>query len=258
LVDNTYDTDNYRYAAYRRSFRTKRIRRFPRIESFSWDKYFSAKNFRTSAEKRNLAEYKKNIRTVIKYIPKEHISNLKGLEVKNESHVSRGMANSKKIILNTGTIASENELMAVFIHEIGHVVDLGNLKGRHGKKTVFYDYKTPILSDDPSMKFYRISWKSANRRRLDSTKVDFVSGYAMSNPFEDFAEHYLFYRIHGEKFRKLAKKSENLDRKYHFFREYVFNEKEFQKEKTDENIVPEVIWDATLINFDVKALVANK
>lgn len=247
-------TESYHSAAlYRGRFRMGRIRRFPRIKTASsWSGYFSARNFKTSSEQEQLIEYKKNIRSLLKNLPKNHVSKLKSLEVRNESHVSRGMANSKKIILNTGTIETEKELVAILVHEIGHIADLGSLVGDKGKRTRFYDGKVPILEDDPSYKYYRISWKDSKTRKEDSQIQDFVTGYAMSNVFEDFAEHYLFYRLHGEKFRKLAEHSEVLQAKYDFFKTYVFRRKEYQLEKESKSIVAGSIWDATLVDYDMR------
>ncbi len=242
------------------SFKIKSVRPFPRIEKpkeSSWGGHLSAQNFKTNAEKAELFNHQKSVRTVLKNLPAGHTSSLQKLEIKNEKHVSRGMANSKKVILNTGNIDTQNELMAVFIHELGHIVDLGKMKGKDGKKTLFYDGKIPVLSDDDSLGFYRISWKDAKNRKKDSDWKDFITGYAMTNPFEDFAEHYLFYRLHGEKFRSAQKYSKVLAKKYAFLKDKVFNGKEFQIEKVVQNpFVPGVMWDATLMDYQIRDLIA--
>ena len=245
----------------RRRFRLGTIRRFPKVETpkteEAWSGYFSAKNFKTTAEKQQLTEYKKNINTALKNLPDNHISHLKSLEVRNESHVSRGMANSQKIIINTGTIETENELMAILVHEIGHVVDLGVLLGGNGLRSAFYDGKVPVLEDDPSYKFYDISWEDSKTRKGTSMIKDFVTGYAMNNAFEDFAEHYLFYRLHGEKFRHLAENSEALQQKYDFFKIYVFRGEEYQLEKESKSLTAGAIWDATLVDYDLKEIIGE-
>lgn len=247
----------------RRRFRVGTIRRYPRIElaskktEESWTGYFSARNFKTTTEKRQLLEYKSNIEQALEKLPDNHIANLKSLEVRNESHVSRGMANSQKIIINTGTIETDNELLAILIHEMAHVVDLGVLKGGKGIRTSFYDGRVPVLADDPSYKFYNISWQNAKTRKGESMIKDFVTGYAMSNAFEDFAEHYLFYRLHGEKFRSLAENSEALRQKYDFFKIYIFRGDEFQRDKESKSLTAGSIWDATLIDYELKDIVGE-
>ena len=47
--------------------------------------------------------------------------------------------------------------------------------------------------------------------------TDFVSGYGMSNPFEDFAESQNMYLYHREIFVYLASTSKVLQRKYEYF-----------------------------------------
>jgi hypothetical protein len=53
--------------------------------------------------------------------------------------------------------------------------------------------------------------------RSKMTDVDFVSGYGMSNPFEDFAECHNMYLYHREVFAYMASKSRVLQNKYDYF-----------------------------------------
>ncbi len=218
-----------------------------------WKGHFSADNFQTKSSKQKLKKIKKTLRAVISSLPQKHIIFLDDLEVKNQKHVSRGMANSHKMILNIGTIQSQEELAAIFLHEMGHIIDLGYLKGNKDSGiSEFYDGETPIYRNDLSLLFYRISWKNSFNRKKGSLRSDFVSGYSLTNPFEDFAEHYIFYRLHGEKFRKLAKKSVILQKKYDFFKFKVFNGNEFQLKKIDNNFINQDIWDTTLLNYKIE------
>lgn len=213
-----------------------------------WDGHFAAKNFDNSKEKTALNTIKKNLRTVVIGLPKDHTAALKSLEVRNERHVSRGLANSKKIILNTGNIDTDDELKAVFVHELGHVVDLGRLKGYNQNLSEFKDGSRKIYTDDPSVQFYRLSWKDSDTKRSSASRYDFISEYGMTTPFEDFAESYLFYRLHGAKFRAATAKSTVLAQKYNFLRDQVFAGKEFQTDQYVERYVPGLIWDATLLS----------
>ena len=214
-----------------------------------WNGHFAAQNFDKPVEKTALKTIRKNLQAVVLALPHAHTSALKSLEVRNTDHVSRGLANSKKIILNTGNIDTDAELKAVFIHELGHVVDLGRLKGQNLKKSEFKDGKRSIWSDDPSLAFYRLSWANADARKAGTSKYDFVSGYSMSNPFEDFAESYLFYRLHGAKFRAATTKSEILGKKYAFMRDQVFGGEEFQTDTFVKDYIPGLIWDVTLLGY---------
>jgi len=216
----------------------------------AWRGHFSAQNFSQTEDKKALLGHRRTIAKAMRALPENHVKSLKHLEIKNRPHRSRGMANHKKMILHTGKIETKDELMSVFIHEMGHIVDLGHLKGQKGYRTKFKDGKRAIFSDDASVKFYQISWLNSKNRRRGASRKDFVSGYAMSDPFEDFAESYLFYRVHGDKFRKISKHSVPLRRKYNFLRTQVFDHQEFQIKKDDPKFTHEKLWDATLLPID--------
>lgn len=211
-----------------------------------WTGHFAARNFKqTQTDRLRLSFAKKEIRETILALPKWHTDALNTLEIRNESNVSRGLSSAKKIILYTNSIESSDELQSVFMHEMGHIVDLGALKGKMGIPTAFKDGKNKVLSDDKSVLFYQISWTSTKNQQQNSKRADFVSGYAQTDCFEDFAESYLMYRLHGENFRAEAQKSNNLQKKYDFMKRYVFNGLEFETEQ--KNIAIEPIFDATLL-----------
>lgn len=228
------------------------VRKFSAVQSrLPWDGHFSAKNFKTApGDRLELYEIRKDLRTAILSLPQEHTQFLGELEVRNQSHQSRGLGNGHKIILHTGTIDDEDELISVFVHEVGHVVDLGMIKGENGKHTRFYDGPVPIYSDDSSVQFYRLSWVTAKQRKRVANRDDFVSGYAMHNCFEDFAESYTFYRLHGEKFRSAAEKSNILQAKYDFLKREVFDGVEFQLDKSGDGYVHGILFDTTLLKID--------
>ena len=245
---------------YLRSFRQNRWGKSREIlakrNSKPWDGHFSAKNFRQNkADKLYLKQIKEDLKTSIVALPKWHTQALQDLEVRKDKNVSRGLSSSKKMILHTDSIQNSRELIAVFIHEMGHITDLGALKGRRGHKTNFYDGQTPILNDDLSFIFYKISWQNSYTKKKSAQRRDFVSGYAMSDCFEDFAETYLFYKLHGEKFRGILHNSPDLKRKYEFMKKYVFNGQEFQLNKfPNPNFNYQKVFDTTLLSFNEKDL----
>ncbi len=214
-----------------------------------WTGHFAARNFKqTQTDRLRLSFAKKEIRETILALPKWHTDALNTLEIRNESNISRGLSSAKKIILHISSIESSDELQSVFIHEMGHIVDLGAITGTRGNRTHFKDGNTPVLSDDLSVKFYEISWNATMTKKQNSKRTDFVSGYAQTDCFEDFAESYLFYRLHGEKFRALAQNSSLLQAKYNFIKQYVFGNIEFGTEK--ENVALASIFDTTLLPID--------
>jgi len=213
-----------------------------------WEGLFSAKKFSRN-DQTKLDNIQATLQASLLELPTTHTQALKKLEVRNSAHVSRGLANSRMMILNTESIASEEELKAVFTHEMGHIVDLGMLSTTSHTKTDFWTNGTQVFTHDPSINFYNLSWVDYAQKKEGSVRSDFVSGYAMASPFEDFAESYLFYRLHGEKFRSIAADSNVLAAKYKFMKDEIFEGKEFQMEKEDKGFLHNLIWDATLVKF---------
>lgn len=189
----------------------------------------------------------------LKIIPQAHYKSLKRLKIKDiDSQDPRGLANKQTLILNRDNIDTEEEFIAVFLHEIGHVTDLGMLKARRHSKSQF----RKVDRDDPSIKFYKTAWKNENTRKPFTTPFDFISGYAMSNIFEDFAESYLFYILHGDQFRYLSKKNTTLNKKYKFIKKTVFQNKEFDFAKQNPEY-DRLTFDTTLVDYDLKKLLAH-
>lgn len=76
---------------------------------------------------------------------------------------------------------------------------------------------------------------------------DFVSGYAMTNKYEDFGESFTFFLFHNDEFAKRAKQSKTLQAKYTFFQKYVFPNKEFVGTGFELDRIPKYNWDSTKI-----------
>ncbi len=131
-------------------------------------------------------------------------------------------------------LATESESLKVFAHELGHVVDLQFLVP--GK----------ILSD-PSDSFYEISWVDMTTKKPKMALSDFVSGYAMTNKYEDFGESFNYYLFHNSDFAKRAKLSKSLQAKYAFFQKKVFLSQEFIGTGFEMDPIPKYTWDTTKI-----------
>jgi hypothetical protein len=141
----------------------------------------------------------------LKSLPVEAASNLKNLTLSFEDGARRGLGGGSTVILRCTDMADE-ELVSVLVHEMGHIADTGALRGTAGSgESAFMDGSNPVYNDDPSVSFYGLSFENDGKRREDAIDLDFVSGYAETDPFEDFAESYNYYILHGEQFRQLAK-----------------------------------------------------
>lgn len=186
---------------------------------------------------------------VLRSLPPGCRENLRNFYVNYEKHpANRGLGGESTIII-VGTV-SDQEFMALLIHECGHVEDLGGLRGtRDAGLTNFKDGNTPVYMNDPSMDFYQISWIAPNANHTDTRDDHFVSGYAASDPFEDFAEAFAFYALQQKEFKRLAEKNLVLRAKYEFMRNVVFGETapvgvgQFVKGKS-------VPWDVTKLPYE--------
>lgn len=190
------------------------------------------------------------IETALKKLPIEHVKSVRNLILDYDPGVSRGLGGNYLIILR-GVNMSTAETVGVLIHEMGHNVDYDYLAPTDEEKpSVFKDWNVALYESDPSLDFYRISWLSSAKRKNAATNMDFVSGYAMADPFEDFAESYIYYILHNKDFKKLATSSKALYAKYRFMKYQVFDGMEFD---TGDGIVKENQrpWDTTVLNYDI-------
>jgi hypothetical protein len=88
--------------------------------------------------------------------------------------------------------------------------------------------------------------------KLGSDVNDFVSGYGMTNQYEDFAESYLYYVLHNEDFIYKTLDNPSLARKYNYIREYIFPKNQFLQEDFSAQGVSDYYWDITKQEVDVK------
>lgn len=130
-----------------------------------------------------------------------------------ETNDVRGKMKNGNIYLFWSPQLSKEELLSVFVHEFWHYIDIYFLADNSW--------------NDVSQRFYNISWKSTKVVLSSQSQWDFVSGYAMSNKYEDFAESFVYFVLHNGDFKEKAKKSDSLEQKYDFFKKYVFADGEF-------------------------------
>lgn len=169
-------------------------------------------------------------------LPNNHVSQIANLTLFYTKDGRRGLGGSGSIILRCLNV-TDAELASVLVHEVGHLVDSSLLIGMNNENSGFYDFDVPVSTDDASLIFYKISWLSDKKQNQDSVELDFVSLYAMTDPFEDFAETYAYYRLHGSEFRQLAETNYKLRQKYSFMETYVFEGEEFMTQSAaSENV----------------------
>ena len=150
----------------------------------------------------------------------------------------RGRMKDAKISLSP-YVTKDAEFTKLFIHELAHYIDIYALVG---------SYSRPDISDS----FYHISWQSPTVKRANQGTLDFVSGYAATNQYEDFAESFVFYIFHNETFADRALRSDAIREKYLFFANHIFPKKTFQGTDFSIGRVPSYVWDTTKISYSLQ------
>jgi hypothetical protein len=198
----------------------------------------------------SLKHCKSLVYRTLKSLPSKSVSELKNLTLYFADDGRRGLGGSNTVILRCSSVTDE-ELVSVLVHEMGHVTDTGAINGSAaGGISSFYDGSNPVYGDDPSLEFYTLDFKDDKTLKRTATEWDFVSGYAMTDPFEDFAESYAYYVLHGNEFRSLAETNSVLQKKYEFLKNKVFNGKEYfnGSAKADASVRH---YDVTVLPYDM-------
>ena len=144
----------------------------------------------------------------------------------------RWYAGRTKLYIHPKDILSYREFMDVFTHEMWHIIDLWVIQWSEWLKLddIYTEFGQPSFAiDDKSLDFYKISRSNENTTYKETSYKDFVSGYGMSNPFEDFAECQNMYINHQNTFAKMAEDSLQLKSKLEFFQN-IYNTKYIQND----------------------------
>lgn len=194
---------------------------------------------------------KKEVISILQKLPAKHTRTLKNVVLDYDPNAHRGLGGKSIIILRAVNMEPE-EFFGVMIHEIGHNVDLGYLSEINKKEqSEFNDGKKPVYESDPSLGFYRISWENDKMRKKTVSNLDFVSGYAMTDPFEDFAEAYIYYVLHNKDFKSKTQTSDHLFQKYQFMKNEIFDGHEFDTGEYLTSKLNNRPWDITVLSYDL-------
>jgi hypothetical protein len=166
-----------------------------------------------------------------------HINKL-GIYLYKNRDLTRGRMKSWNIHMYWVDQMSDSEFLSVLLHEFGHYYDIYSLPGG--------------ALWDRSDEFYNISWESTTVMRPSAIPEDFVSGYGMTNRYEDFAESYVYYILHNEDFIYKSLNNAALAAKYKYMREFIFTKNQFLQEDFSTDKVENYYWDVTKLSVDVK------
>lgn len=120
----------------------------------------------------------------------------------------RGQIRGKNITVSN-QVVDDAEFLKLIAHEVAHFVDI-------------YILRATENSSDPSLDFYKISWKTPKIKSANARISSFVSGYSATNQYEDFAETFVWYVFHNKTFLDQAMRNTDLREKYLFFADNVF------------------------------------
>jgi len=142
------------------------------------------------------------------------------------------------IVMNIKKNMTYKQFLEVLTHEIGHIIDLWIIEWDSWFKDWTYTefWKKSFAKNDKSLEFYKLSWNSEKIKNPYSYAKDFVSGYALTDPFEDFAETFNMYVNHNAVFIKMTKESNILKKKYNFINNimnwnYLSSDRNFKYKK---------------------------
>lgn len=191
-------------------------------------------------------EYQAQVKMVLKSIPKKYLRSLQQVKYKPDSN-RRWLASYKSIYLNFDKMDSKQEIRRVLIHELWHIFDLWYMVSKTSSKdSNFKDWSSMIYQDDKSVLFYSLCWKNEKELNWQCWDIDFVSWYAKSDPFEDFAESFLLFLENNESFKIMAGESSILREKYELlssFLNQVPNTWVYNRQLAEERL-----WDLTNID----------
>jgi hypothetical protein len=200
----------------------------------------------------SLKHCKSLVYKTLQSLPSEDVKGLKNLTLYFNDEGRRGMGGGNTIILRCQNMGDE-EQVGVLVHEMGHITDTGVINGTSDSGySRFMDGSNPVYGNDPSVNFYSLSFTDETTLRDDADELDFVSGYAMSDAFEDFAESYAYYVLHGEEFRELTKSNSVLQKKYDYLKTQVFNGKEYYNGSEENVITYARHYDVTVLPYDLQ------
>lgn len=195
------------------------------------------------------------IEDALRHMPQPCIDAIRNFYVVYSDLPSRGQAGRSTIILSgmidaPETDASADEFRALLLHEFGHVVSLSDCLPSRDLvgDSAFHDGPQPIAAGQRAVEFYEISWTDDHTVRLGTTDADFVSGYAASEPIEDFAETFAYALTQPEAFAARAAENPVLARKREWMLQHVLAAVPATavSEATWTGRVP---WDVTLLPY---------
>ncbi len=170
----------------------------PHLSAPSTSTYIAAVDQPTITE-----NHKKLATAVLNALPSACRDNLKTFIVLYQGATRRGLGGKTTIILD-GSVP-DSEFVALLTHECGHVIHSNMLGTYNAGESSYKDGPNTIYLDSPTVAFWNLSWTTDASKKAGIKDIDFVSGYAKSDAFEEFAETFALYVLQRGEFRDRAK-----------------------------------------------------
>lgn len=106
------------------------------------------------------------------------------------------------------------------IHEFAHILDYHGIRGIYGDPNNYWSDLESLRADIFSVDIIYDPY-------LLNPPEGYIDIYSTSNDAENFAQHFALYILKGEEFRNLSKSNTFVKEKYDFFRNYLFDGKEY-------------------------------
>ena len=146
-----------------------------------------------------------------------YLSHLRGrgytiLASSPDQHILAGV---KKGIILEQPLGSEQ-----VVHEFGHILDYHGIRGMYRDP----QHRWNNLENE-RQRIFNVSFPYESNAA--SPPVGYIDVYSTANDAENFAQHFMYYVLHGNEFRQKAQNDALLREKYNFFKGRLFNGREY-------------------------------
>lgn len=193
--------------------------------------------------------HKKLATQTLNALPAGCRDNLKTFAVMYKDATRRGLGGKTTIILD-GSVG-DAEFVALLTHECGHVIHSNLLGSATSPKSVYKDGGDIFYSDSAMVAFWQISWKTESKKESGAQNKDYISGYAKSDAFEDFAETFAAYTLQRDMLRDRAVDNSDIAAKLQWMETYLPLSEDALGDGTA-RWNGEVPWDITRLAFSIK------
>ncbi len=122
--------------------------------------------------------------------------------------------------LNRGLILEQPLSAETAVHEFGHLVDYHGIRG-------IYEDEQDLWSSIEAERAEIFAVGMPYEPQRATPPAGYMDVYSTANDAENFAQHFMYYILHGVEFREKAASDPLLQRKYNFFKDKLFESKEY-------------------------------